>query len=530
MFRSSELDPSQGPDRDCQLLVLDISDEDVHHVDVPFNRVTDWIELQSVDTEMPLCIAVLPSAQAAPSLAGGVQQEACKKLLAVQRRLHDLGVHEVVFHGVSVAETHLSVLMALQRLECRHAAWTALAADIRQQERTLASKLLTERMNELHQQWADEMWAHASELSVAKVLPALDASLPTKIVAGVEVRELQLEAVLGQGGYGTVCLARNRATSEPEAAKIFSKQRLGSLRGLLGVASEVQALRRLQHVNVASLLGVLHSRRQILVRMEFTGRLTLMQILRENRRVGLPESQVQDLFRQLLSGMVYCHRRGVAHCDIKPENLGVNDERTRLKILDFGCASRVDAVLDMRTGTMLFMAPEVLLGHAYAPAPADVWAMGVVLAEMLAGVGSLNRLMGWPADIKDFQHAGEELSAVLAHSPRAIRNMVCDACGCACAELADLLDAASAVAPCDRASAAQLAQSAWLLRGDGAPEAAGARRLGNVEALPPPRQSGRGQPPSRLRYCKAVAKGDGQATTLGGQRLAAGSSDAGSSP
>lgn len=526
VLRSSQLDPQQFFDGqlDFHVLILEISDEDLDRVDAFFRSVTETIEAESKEggtREMPLCIALLSSAQAAPALTGGVQQEAGEKLLSAQRKLHDLGLDEVILKGMSAAETHLSVLMALQRLEYAQGSWAFWETNIREEERAEASRLVEEREAELRRQFIDDLWARASELTVAKVLPPLDASVPTKIAVGTEVRELRVDGVLGRGGFCTVCVATNRDTGGREAMKIFPKQRNGSVDGVLGVAAEVDALRKLHHENVVSLIGVVHSHRHILVRMEFAGQMTLMKHLRQREHARLPEARACDLFRQLLAGMAYCHGRGIAHCDIKPENLGMDDEGRHLKILDFGCAAKVDAVVASPRGTMPFIAPEVLLAGGYAPAPVDVWAMGVVLVEMTAGVGSVNRLMQWPASVKATKQAGEEVLAVLGERPGAICEVVREACG-ASAELTDLLDACLLLDPCGRLSAARLAQLAWAASAptsDRAPPCASAPcqvREGFAEALPPPRPSGRGPRPSMLRRRRLDAKGDEQAGPAAG--------------
>jgi len=390
-------------------------------------------------------------------------------LLVAQDRLHGLGLDEVILKGVSASETHVSVLMALRRMVHAGSSWDIWEADVRQKERAESSKALKDQEKCLRQQWAEELWHRARECGVARFLPAVDAALPAKVTIGAVVGQLRLEGILGRGGFGTVCLAHNTETCDAEAVKLFPKRQHGSLDKVLSVAAEVEAMRQLRHKNVVELLGVLHSKRHVMVRMQYAGPATLLKILGRSDHHRLPLARARGLYAQLVDGIAYCHSRGVAHCDLKPENLGLSAEGEHLKVLDFGSAAKVDAVVGAPRGTMPFMAPEVILachGRGYAPAPSDVWAMGVVLLEMVAGVGSVNQLLGWAANVEACEKTGAELLALLDRGAGAVRNLIHKYCGPPSAELADLLDATFLVDSSGRASAASLAKNPWVARPD----------------------------------------------------------------
>jgi len=154
------------------------------------------------------------------------------------------------------------------------------------------------------------------------------------------------------------------------------------------------------HPGVVRLLGVVHAPGHLLMRMERAGGSSLLAVIEEGGRLEPPRAR--RLFGQLAAALAHCHRRGVAHLDLKPENLAVGggDGGERLRLMDFGCASRAGAPRDDVVGTMPFIAPEVLMvlvaGRPYIPAAADLWSAGAVLLEMLMGVGALSRALGWP--------------------------------------------------------------------------------------------------------------------------------------
>ncbi|KAL7185027.1 hypothetical protein ACSBR2_027049 [Camellia fascicularis] len=101
----------------------------------------------------------------------------------------------------------------------------------------------------------------------------------------------------------------------------------------------------------------------------------------------LSEPSAAAIFHQLISAVNHCHRMGIAHRDIKPDNVFF-DSRNKLKLGDFGsadwfCGER--AAMRGVVGTPYYVAPEVLLGREYNE-KVDVWSAGVILYIMLAGV------------------------------------------------------------------------------------------------------------------------------------------------
>lgn len=104
----------------------------------------------------------------------------------------------------------------------------------------------------------------------------------------------------------------------------------------------------------------------------------------ENGR--LPEHEAVRIFRQMISGLSYCHRFNICHRDLKPENI-LMDRNRNIKIVDFGMAALQPANkwLNTSCGSPHYASPEVIRGNNYRGDKADVWSCGVILYAMLTG-------------------------------------------------------------------------------------------------------------------------------------------------
>ena len=100
----------------------------------------------------------------------------------------------------------------------------------------------------------------------------------------------------------------------------------------------------------------------------------------------LPEHEAIRIFRQLISGLSYCHRFKICHRDLKPENI-LMDKNGNIKIADFGMAALQPANKWLTTpcGSPHYASPEVIQGQNYRGDQADIWSSGIILYAMLTG-------------------------------------------------------------------------------------------------------------------------------------------------
>ena len=88
---------------------------------------------------------------------------------------------------------------------------------------------------------------------------------------------------------------------------------------------------------------------------------------------------------QICEGLEYCHQNGIAHVDLKPDNILLSSDNT-IKLADFGL-SDFNPSEEKRSevkGTKIYMAPEVLKGELYDPFRADIWSLGITLFQMVS--------------------------------------------------------------------------------------------------------------------------------------------------
>ena len=144
---------------------------------------------------------------------------------------------------------------------------------------------------------------------------------------------------------------------------------------------EVQSLRKLSHPNIVKLKEVIRENDCLYFVFEFL-ELNLYQMCKERDKL-LSESKVRNMIYQMLQALVYIHKHGFFHRDMKPENILVSGNT--LKIADFGLAREIRSKPPYTdyVSTRWYRAPEVLLRAPHYTAPIDTWAVGTIMAEML---------------------------------------------------------------------------------------------------------------------------------------------------
>eukprot|EP00435_Cladocopium_sp_Y103_P071598 s369_g37.t3 len=219
-------------------------------------------------------------------------------------------------------------------------------------------------------------------------------------VEGVSVGDYQFLQVLGEGTHGKVYKVADQICGGFNAVKVIRKNRLKSADEIYGIAGECNTLAWLQHPNIIRLRGAVHASQNYYVFMEFAGSVSLHNVLRaRGSQVGLDRNMAHQVFNQIADAVAYCHSHGLAHCDLKPQNIVLNDDGIP-KIVDFGLALKIGWPVGNPRGTWPFTAPEAAwpCGRPWDLAKADVFSLAAVLIEMLCGTDKtlgLFRMFGW---------------------------------------------------------------------------------------------------------------------------------------
>jgi serine/threonine-protein kinase len=193
--------------------------------------------------------------------------------------------------------------------------------------------------------------------------------------------------VIGRGASSTVYLAEDRRSRRVVALKVLA----GAADAGDGDDSrarflaQADAARRLEHPDIVALIDAGDSPGGPWLALELVHGCELTRYTRPPRL--LPEAIVCSIGERIARALAHAHAQGIVHRDLKPGNVLIDLPTGRLKLADFGIAGLADASrtrTGVVLGTPLYMAPEQLAG-APADARADLYALGVVLFELLSG-------------------------------------------------------------------------------------------------------------------------------------------------
>jgi serine/threonine protein kinase len=205
--------------------------------------------------------------------------------------------------------------------------------------------------------------------------------------------DYELVKELGQGGMGTVYLAKNRMMDRLEVLKVISKELLARPGALERFQQEIRSAAKLAHPNIVAAYSVLRPDDLLVFAMEYVKGQDLSQVVKQ--RSPLPVANAAFYIHQVAHGLQHAFEKGMVHRDIKPNNLmlAIEGKKHTVKILDFGLAkatSEKGAETGLtKSGQMLgtpdYVAPEQTLNAQQADIRADIYSLGCTLYFLLSG-------------------------------------------------------------------------------------------------------------------------------------------------
>jgi serine/threonine-protein kinase len=202
----------------------------------------------------------------------------------------------------------------------------------------------------------------------------------------------EILSCIGQGGMSKLYLARQHITNELFAIKFIREELMTDASSLKLFEQEAASIKKLAHPNVVTIrdhAAPLNGTPYLI--MEYVEGTSLAEMLEHYGT--LDQAEVIQIFVQVCKALGHAHSKGILHCDIKPSNIIINEDKDNyVKVVDFGIARLIQAKQPLNSksqgeelvGTLEYMSPESCQSEP-VDARSEIYSMGCVMYEALCG-------------------------------------------------------------------------------------------------------------------------------------------------
>jgi serine/threonine protein kinase/Flp pilus assembly protein TadD len=281
----------------------------------------------------------------------------------------------------------------------------------------------------------DDRAGNFIETPAFEVAPEFLTNDSASVRVGESIGHYRIESLIGIGGMGEVYLARDEQLGRKVALKLLPSRLTADETQLRRLKNEARAASGLNHPNILTVHEIGVDGNRHFIAMEFIEGVTLRAWLARGR---MNVHDTLEIAVQVAAALAAAHEAGVVHRDIKPENIMLRPDGY-VKVLDFGIAkltqqqatsgtttilrARPATQQSMVLGTTRYMSPEQAMAQQ-VDARSDLWSLGVVLYEMLAGRTPFEGEMGTDVIAAIFDSDPQPLKYLAPIVPPALRSVL----------------------------------------------------------------------------------------------------------